>query len=225
MKAFRIIILLPVLVFALNMNAQRRFNDNYNRLGIQGGITHGGISSNNFNTSSKTSYMAGLTTRASFYRNFLIIYGVNFYEFKTRMNARPEESFVQNPTEIDFNVTGVQLNLFLGTKIFGEYLSIEAGPVLQINSKLTTEDQYKNYFVEDYKIQAEDLEDISKINLNLAANISAGIRDVKFWFQYQYGVNNIFKGLNTKELENKDSRATNLKARMGFATAGIVVYL
>ncbi|HZJ36078.1 MAG TPA: hypothetical protein VFD29_05595 [Gillisia sp.] len=224
MKGIGILILFPLLVFTLNMNAQRRFNDNYNRLGIQAGITHGGIDSDNFNTSPKTSYMAGLTTRASFYRNFLIIYGVNFYEFRTGLTGY-ETILLQSPTEIDFNVTGVQLNLFLGTKIFGEYLSIEAGPVLQINSKMTTEDRYKNYFVEDYNLQAEDLEDISKINLNLAANISAGIRDVKFWIQYQYGVNNIFKGLNTKELENKDSRATNLKANMGFATAGIVVYL
>jgi len=224
MKSFRIFIFFPLLVFTLNMNSQRRFNDNYNRLGIQAGITHGGINSDNFNTSPNTSYMAGLTTRASFYKHFLIIYGVNFYEFRTSMTGY-EPSLLQSPTEIDFNVTGVQLNLFLGTKIYGEYLSVEAGPILQINSKLTTEDQYKNYFVEDYKIQAEDLEDISKINLNLAANISAGIRDVKFWFQYQYGVNNLFKRLNTKELENKDSRATNLKAHMGFATAGIVVYL
>jgi len=224
MKSIRILIFFPLLVFTLNMNAQRRFNDNYNRLGIQAGITHGSINSDNFDTTPKTSYMAGLTTRASFYKNFLIIYGVNFYEFKTGMTGY-ESSLLQSPTEIDFNVIGVQLNLFLGTKIFGEYLSIEAGPVLQINSKMTTEDRYKNYFVEDYNLLAEDLEEISKINLNLAANISAGIRDVKFWFQYQYGVNNIFKGLNTKELENKDSRATNLKAHMGFVTAGIVVYL
>ena len=224
MKGIKIFIFFPLLVLTLNMNAQRRFNDNYNRLGIQAGITHGGINSDNFNTTPKTSYMAGLTTRASFYRNFLIIYGVNFYEFKTGLIGN-ETNLLQSPTEIDFNVTGVQLNLFLGTKIFWEYLSIEAGPVLQINSKMTTEDRYKNYFVDDYNLQAKDLEDISKINLNLAANISAGIRDVKFWFQYQYGVNNIFKDLNTKEMENKDSRATNLKAHMGFATAGIVVYL
>ena len=224
MKVLRMFLFLPLLVFTLNMNAQRRFNDNYNRLGIQAGITHGGIDSDNFNTSPKTSYMAGLTTRASFYKHFLIIYGVNFYEFNTGMTAY-EPLLMQIPTSIEFSVTGVQLNLFLGTKIFGEYLSIEAGPVLQINSKMTTEDRYKSYYVEDYNLQAEDLENISKINLNLAGNISAGIRDVKFWFQYQYGVNNIFKGLNTRELENKDSRASNLKAHMGFATAGIVIYL
>lgn len=224
MIGIRILIFLSILVFPLNIYAQRKFNDNYNRLGIQAGITHGGINSDNFHTSPKTSFMAGLSTRASFYRNFLIIYGVNFYEFNTGLNGY-EPSLLQSPAEIDFKVTGVQLNLFLGTKIFGEYLSIEAGPVLQINSKMTTEDSYKNYVIEDYKIQAKDLEDISKINLNLAAAVSAGIRDVKIWFQYQYGVNNIFKGLNTIELENKDSRATNLKAHMGFATAGIVVYL
>ena len=225
MKAIRFLILFSVFVFALNMNAQRRYNDNYNRLGIQAGITTGGISSEDFNTHQKTSYMAGLTTRASFFRNYLIIYGVNFFKFKTGFPGNEPNLAQSTPTEIDFNITGVQLNLFLGTKIFGENLSIEAGPVLQVNSKMAAEDRYKKYFIEDYNIQAEDLEDISKINLNLAANISAGFRDVKFWFQYQYGINNIFKGLNTKVLENKDSRATNLKGNMGFATAGIVVYL
>ena len=224
MKAIRFFILFPVFAFALNMNAQRRYNDNYNRLGIQAGITHGGISSDNFNTSQKTSYMAGLTTRASFYRNFLIIYGVNFYEFKTGLTGY-ESNLSQSPAEIDFNASAVQLNLFLGTKILGEYLSIEAGPVLQVNGKLIAEESRKDYFMEDYNLQAKDLEDISKINLNLAANISAGIRDVKFWIQYQYGLTNIFKNLNTKGLQNKDSRATNLKGTMGFATAGIVVYL
>lgn len=224
MKAIRILILFPVFMFALTTNAQRPYNDNYNRLGIQAGITQGGVTSDNFSFSSKTSYMAGLTTRASFFSKFLIIYGVNFYEFKTSLTGY-EENTSQNPVELDFKATGVQLNLFLGTKLIGEYLSVEAGPVLQINSKLNPEDKFKNFYIEDYNLQAEDLEDISKINLNLAANISAGIRDVKFWFQYQYGVTNILKNLNTKELQNKDSRATNLKGRMGFATAGIVVYL
>ncbi len=224
MRGIKIFIFLSILIFNLNVNAQGRYNDNYNRLGIQAGITHGGINSSNFNTLPKTRYMAGLTTRASFFRNFLIICGVNFYEFKTGLTGYESKGKL-DPTEIDFDVTGVQLNLLLGTKIFGEYLSFEVGPVLQINSKMTTEDPYKNYFVENYNIRAQDLENISNINLNLAANVSAGIRDVKIWIQAQYGVNNIFKGLNTKELENKDSRMENLNAHMGFATAGIVVYL
>lgn len=224
MKFIRVLVFVPVLVFTFNMNAQKRYSDNYNRLGIQAGITHGGITSGNLNTSKKLSYMAGLTTRASFFNNYLIIYGVNFFEFKTGISGR-EEIQSQNASEIEFKATGVQLNLFLGRKIFGEYLSLEAGPVLQINSKLIAEGQFKDQYIEDYSLQAKDLEDISKINLNLAANISAGIRDVKFWFQYQYGVTNIFNNLNSKELQNKDSRATNLKATMGFATAGIVVYL
>lgn len=208
---------------AFTLKAQNRYGDSYNRLGIQAGITYGGINSDDFNTSEKSGYMAGLTTRAAVYNNFLVIYGVNFYEMKTGINVMETPNSPSSVT--DFKTTGVQLNLFGGHKVIGEYLSIEAGPILQINSKWKPEKEFESYFIEGYDLQASDLEEISRINFNVAGNISAGFRDVKFWFQYQYGVNNIFSKLNSEGLENKDSRAANLNGHLGLATAGIVVYL
>lgn len=207
----------------LQMNAQRRDNDMYNRLGFQAGITYGGIQTDNFKTMERTGFFGGLTTRATVYNNFLVIYGVNFFQSNTGMSlSEPPSGLFQ---EVDFKATGVQLNLFAGHKIFGEYLSIEVGPVLQINSKWKPNEEFEDYYVEGYSLQAKDLEDISRVNLNAAANLSAGFSSFKFWFQYQYGVNNIFGKLNSEDLKNKDSRATDLNGHLGLAAAGIVIYL
>lgn len=218
------LIMVGMLMFCgLVVKAQNRYGDSYNRLGIQAGITYGGINSDDFNTSENTGFMAGLTTRATVYNNFILIYGVNFYQFQTGINVM--ETQVSQIAVADFKATGVQINLFGGHKIIGEHLSFEVGPVLQINSKWKPEKEFENYFIEGYNLQAADLEEISRVNFNVAGNLSAGFRDVKFWFQYQYGVNNIFSKLNSEGLENKDSRAANLNGHLGFATAGIVVYL
>lgn len=223
MKRLEFYVLAIFLFFFLQMNAQRRDADMYNRLGFQAGITYGGIQTNNFETTVRTGFIGGLTTRATAYNNFLVIYGVNFFQSNTgiRISETPSGQF----QEVDFKATGVQLNLFAGHKIFGEHLSIEAGPVLQINSKWKPNEEFGDYYVEGYLLQAKDLEGISRVNLNAAVNLSAGFSSIKFWFQYQYGVNNIFKNLNSEDLRSIDSRAAYLNGHLGLAAAGIVIYL
>lgn len=218
-----VLIVLVVFFISFSGNAQReQFADMYNRLGLQAGITHGTIESENFAYIPRQGFTAGFTTRSNTYKKFLVVYGVNFHQFNSAMLVLDDISL--QPEEIDFKATGVQLNLFLGHKIIGEYLSIEAGPVLQINSKWSPEEGKENYFVPDYNLVAKDLEDVSMVNMNVAANLSAGFRSLKFWLQYQYGVSNMLRNLNTEEMENKDSRATNLKGNMRIASAGIVYY-
>ncbi len=217
-----------ILTFALVLLSifgfsQRHFTgDQYNRLGIQGGVTYGGIQSDLIELNDKVGFTAGFTTRANTYENFIVIYGVNFYQFNTGvMASNPNSQVVE---EIDFKTSGLQINLFMGHKIIGEHLSIEAGPVLQLNGKWKPNSSYDDYRIQGYDITAADLEKISPVNFNVAAALSTGFQSFKFWFQYQYGVSNVFRKLNTTGLEEKDSRATNLKGRMGFATAGMVVY-
>lgn len=215
---------LPVVFFIsfFQGNAQRRDGDIYHQLGIQAGVTYGGILTEDFNTYNRYGFIGGLTTRAT-YDNFIIIYGINFFESNTVMNI--SETPTGQFSEIDFKATGVQLNLFAGYKLFGEHLSIEGGPVLQVNSKWKPDRGFENYYVEGYSFQAKDLEEISRVNFNAAANLSAGFRSIKFWFQYQYGVNNIFSKLNSGDLRNKDSRSADLNGHLGLAAAGIVIYL
>lgn len=199
--------------------SQMQDYDSYNRLGIQAGVTFGGLTSDNFEISLGKGFMGGLTTRANVYRHMVIIYGVNFFQFNTGLHL--QESLSSPAVLTDFKASGVQINLFGGYKLLGEHLSIEAGPVLQVSSKWKPEAQFEDYFIEDSPFRAKDLEDVSKVNLNVAANLSTGFRDLKFWLQYQYGINNILKNL---EPEGENSAAGKTEGHMSFATAGIVFY-
>lgn len=223
MRFKKFYLILPIFLLSFCLQAQRYGGrDSYNKLGIQAGITYGGIETDNFTTTKTTGFMGGLTTRANVYNNFIVVYGVNFYSINTGILAHTVTSNVLK--NIDFKTTGVQLNLFAGHKLIKENLSIEVGPILQINSKWEVDNQFKNYLVEDYNITAEDLEEVNRINLNVAANVSMGVRNVKLWLQYQYGVTNFLNALNDSGLENKDSRAANLEGHLGMATAGVVYY-
>ena len=215
--------LLTGLFFSLNAYCQPRFTgDSYNRLGIQAGVSYTQFHSDKLTFKSRPGLMAGLTTRANTVNKFLVIYGVNFYQFNTSMDVLQENS--RETLEMDFKATGVQLNLFMGHKLIGEHLSIEAGPVFQINSKLIPEEGKENYTLQDYNLVAADLEDISRVNFNLAVNVSMGFPAVKLWCQYQYGVTNTFRNIDMEALQNKDSRLTTLKGNLGMAVAGMVVY-
>ena len=224
MRYLNLFILICISTLLNPLTAQNRNygGDSYNRLGIQAAVTHGGIESDNFATTKNTGFMVGLTTRSNVWNNFLIVYGVNFYSNKTGMMGHAVSSTQMK--NVDFKTTGVQLNLFAGHKIINEHLSIEAGPILQINSKWEVDKEFENYLIEDYLITAKDLEEVSKVNLNVAGTISAGFPDVKLWVQYQYGVSNFFKNLNDGDLKIKDPRAANLEGHQGLAVAGVVYY-
>jgi hypothetical protein len=97
------------------------------------------------------------------------------------------------PEEIDFKTNGVQFNFFVGHKIIGEYLIIEAGPLVQINSKLFLMKDRENAMVKDYDLVAESLEDISRDEFQPSPPGCPGdYAKIKFWIQYQYGFSNIF---------------------------------
>ncbi len=128
------------------------------------------------------------------------------------------------PEEIDFKATGVQINFFVGHKLIGENLSLEGGPVLQINSKLSPEEGKEGYLLKEYDLVALDLEDISRMNFSVAAGLSGGLPGVKLWVQYQYGLSNLFSKLNYEELREKDPTITSFKGNMRMALVGAVIY-
>lgn len=223
MKVFRLLVVFLLFAFSFKAQAQMRYSESYNRLGIKAGLIYGGINSNDLSTSPRTGFTGGLHTRANVYNKLIAVYGINFFQHYTGVALVQENG--TGTVETDFKATGVQLNLFAGHKIIGDHLSVEAGPVLQINSKWSPEDNFRQMRVRGYDIMASDLEEISRINLSLAGGVSAGFESFKFIFQYQYGLTNIFRGLNSEELGNKDPRAAGLRGHQHLAIAGIIYYL
>lgn len=215
-----------VLIFSFSAEAQRRIWDGeYNRLGLQAGANYFNIVTNDLTVTPKVSWTAGFTTRASFYEDWQVVYGINFYDFKLGIDGREKEELTSPIEEIEYNMIGVQGNFFASYKLIDHYLSIEAGPVIQVNGKLDARQDKELWYIGNTKVNAIDIEKISPFNVNLAVGLSGGMETVKFWAQYQYGLNNMLKGLDDEGLGEKDAGMTNLKGHMSMVAAGITMYL
>lgn len=226
MNLKKFLLVISICSLSFNTNAQRLWDGEYNRLGLQAGINHFNIQDDNMlPISSGISWTAGFTTYDSFYNDFQFIYGINFFNFKLTMDGREKEPADSPYAEIPFNMIGVQANFFASYKIIENYFNIHAGPIVQVNGKFDARQDTEYYAIEGYDINPIDLEEISKVNFNIAAGLAGGLEKVKVWVQYQYGVNNIFKKLTDDGLGEKDSRLEDLTGHISMITGGLVVFL
>ncbi|WP_051205276.1 hypothetical protein [Salinimicrobium xinjiangense] len=226
MNLKKLFLLAGILFFTFNADAQRRIWDGqYNRLGVQAGVNYFNIVTNDLQVTPKVSWTAGFTTRASFYNDFQFIYGINFYDFKLDIDGREKVELTSSAGAIEYNMIGVQGNFFGSYKLYDHYLSIEAGPVVQINGKLDARQDKELWYLGNYNINAMDIEKVSAFNVNLAIGVSGGLETAKFWLQYQYGLNNMLKGLEDEGLQEKDTGFTNPKGHMSMIAGGITLFL
>lgn len=206
-------------IFSLQTFSQINYNE-FNVIGVSAGLTFYDINTDDFSTQSKESFMFGLQMRGNVYNNFDMMYGVAFYDTNISIlaNSAPEGGAKR---ELNYNIQSAQISVLWGYKIIREHLSIEAGPVLNINGRLTLKDtQFENYIIDGHNtLRAMDLEDISKVNFHMAAGLTAGFRNFRVFGQYQYGVTNMLNKLNSSNLENKD-----FKGNASLITVGVTAY-
>jgi len=212
--------LIILLFFSTITNAQRNYKE-FNVIGISGGITFYDINTSDFDTKNGESLMLGFQMRGNLYNNFDMIYGIAFYDTNVAIAGRtvPE---VGAQKHINYNMQSAQIAILGGYKIIREHLSIEAGPVLNVNGKLTLKDtQFEDDILDGYTtLRAKDIEDVSKINFHVAAGMTAGFRNFRIFTQYQYGVTNMLNKLNSQNLEK-----TNFKGNSSLLVFGATLYL
>ena len=154
-----------------------------------------------------------------------LYYGISFYDFNFDISGREKIETTTATEEIPFNMIGVQGYFFGSYKLFGHHLSLEAGPVLQVNGRLEPRQDRELYYLKNYDIQAVDIKKISPFNVNAAVGASGGFETLKFWLVYQYGINNMFGRLNNEGLQETDASVPSLEGRMSMISGGIVVFL
>lgn len=193
-KIFTLLFCLSVTTFF----AQRNF-DEYNMLGLHGGLSWFNINTPHFTTQQGNGILAGFVTRGDVYENFDLEYGISFFQNKVDFLARDiSGSGVATPQFVEYQLSGVQLKLMPGYNFIRHHLSIEAGPILNVNGKMKLNAQsLENLVLEGYNtLTASELEDVSRVHLHLAAGITGGFRNAKVNLQYQYGVTNLFARYN-----------------------------
>ncbi len=190
-------------LFAVHHSFAQRNYDGYNFLGIQGGITFFDIQTDDLVTKQKEGFVAGFTTRGSFRNDFDLIYGLSFQSASVGVEG---SNILGDTQDIGYIIQGAQINFLGSYNIAVKHLSIEFGPIFDINGKMKLEhEEYEDYILTGYNaLTAKDIQEISRFNVRLAAGITAGIEHFRIMAQYQYGVTNTLGKLNDQGLENQD---------------------
>ena len=136
-------------------------NKDGNRIGITGGVSQTSLLNSNFVTTPGIGFNGGLSVRGNYYNNWSMIYGMQF--FQNTFSIETTTSTLQKK-ESEFNIQGAQIRLLLSYNVVKNHVSLDFGPVLQINDKLKTADSDQNNTITGTNLKAVQLEEISKVN-------------------------------------------------------------
>ncbi len=186
-------------VFIQTTSAQRNF-DQSNHIGLSGGISLSDIQTDNFTTEQGGGYYLSFNTRGAFWNDFDLIYGIGFLQSEIGILGSDVNSTNGNFDEqyIDYEMTGAQIKMLLSYNIIVNHLSVEAGPLLNVNGKLKLKRSgFEDFVLDGYEtLRAEDIQNVSRIHARVAAGVTAGITNFRLGVQYQYGLTNQFNRFN-----------------------------
>jgi hypothetical protein len=195
--------------------AQYDYRDS-NRIGITFGVNQFTLNTNNFQTKPSTGWNAGLSMRGNFYNNWDMVYAMQFSE--NNFTVATKSLFLAND-EVNYKLASAQITLQLSYKLIENHLSVEFGPLVQVNGKFIVAAENENNSITGTTLLAKDIVDISKFNFYPTVGITAGVRHLRVNVSYQYGLNNMLGNLNTKNL------GVNFKGNPGIINGNLIIYL
>lgn len=209
-------LLVAIIAFtAFSASAQYRYRDS-NRIGISVGMNQFTLNTSDFQTKPGSGWNGGLSVRGNFFNDFDMVFGLQFSENNFSVETT---SPILSTKEVDYKLASAQIMLLLSYKIVESHLSVEFGPMLQVNGKLTLDEADEINSINGTTLLAKDITGISQFNFYPTVGITAGVKHVRANIIYQYGVNNILGGLNDEGL------GQNFKGHAGILTGSIIFYL
>ena len=191
-----VVVLLAFVTFSSAQNYRIQ-----NGIGVYGGLTNFNIQTDNFVTQSNSGWLGGLSATVDLpHRWYNLSYNIQLSENQIDISASAIPNV--NTEFINYKVFAAQVALIGHLKIIENYLTIDAGPMIQYNGTLDLQDETKeNYILEGYTdLTANQISNISKFNVNGAVGASLGFDQFKLKAQYIYGITNIFRALNKENL-------------------------
>ena len=155
-------ILLLTFICSLSGFSQRGHHDG-NRIGIMGGITQTTLISSNFVSKPSSGWVAGLSVRGNYYNDFSAIFGMQFFENNITVATTKALSPLTSE-DVNFKTMGVQIRLLASYNLIKNHVSIDFGPVLQVNDKLKIDSKSELNNVNGTLLTAKEITDVTKLN-------------------------------------------------------------
>lgn len=203
-KSHQILVVIS-LFFVTIMSAQTNYRIQ-NGIGVYGGLTTFNINTDDFSTERQNGWHVGMAATVNLpHRWYNVSYNIQLSENQIGVLATP---IAGSQSEfIDYKLFAAQIALVGHFKVIKNYLTIDAGPMLQYNSGLDLQDDsQENFIIDGYNtITADNISEISRFNVNATVGATLGIKNFKIRAQYIYGFTNILNKLNDQNLfENSD---------------------
>jgi hypothetical protein len=186
-----------------------------NRIGIFFGVNQFTLNTNNFQTKPGSGWNGGLSMRGNFYNDWDMVYAMQFSE--NNFSVATKRIFISEDT--NYKMASAQISLQLSYKIVENHLSLEFGPLVQVNGKLKVNQDQENNIISGTTLLAKDIVAISQFNFYPTVGITAGVRHVRLNISYQYGLNNMLGTLNSQSL------GINFKGNPGIINGNLIFYL
>lgn len=216
-KSFFTVVLL---IFTTTIFAQYQNRDG-NRIGISGGVNQSTLYTSNFNSKPGIGYAGGLSVRGNYYNDWSMIFGMQFFVNKFSL----ETTSASLSKETEFSLTGVQIRLLLSYNIVEDHVSFDFGPVLQVNGKMSIDSRDETNLINGTLLQSKEILDVSKINGNFYAGISAGGKVVRAVIFYEYGFTNVLNKLNSEQGLTLLNNNSKFKGNIGTISGQIIFNL
>lgn len=200
---------------SMTVFSQYKYRDS-NRIGISFGVNQFTLNTDNFQTKPDFGWNAGLSMRGNFYNNWDMLYTIQFSEnnFSVATNT-----LTMAQEDVNYKLASAQVSLQLSYRLIENHLSIEFGPIVQVNGKLNMDNTEENNVIAGTTLLAKDIREISNFNFYPTVGITFGIRHFRANISYQYGVNNMLENLNNKNL------GVNFKGNPGILNGNLILYL
>ncbi len=195
--------------------AQYGYRDS-NRIGIQGGVNQFTLNTTNFDTKPEMGWNAGLSIRGNFYDNWDMVYAIQFSE--NNFSVATNRSLIISE-DVNYKLPSAQISLQLSYVLIDNHLSIEFGPLVQVNGKFKIDADKENNIISGTTLLAKHITDIGKFNFYPTVGITAGAKHFRLNVSYQYGISNMLGNLNTKNL------GYHFKGNPGILNGNILLYL
>jgi hypothetical protein len=192
--------------------AQYDYRDS-NRIGISVGVNQFNMNTDNFETKPDLGWNAGLSMRGNFYNYWDMVYSLQFSENNFSVAS---QSGIFNE-DVKYKLASAQVSLQLSYVIVENHLTLEFGPIVQVNGNLKLDANKENNTIKGTNILAKEIIDISNFNFYPTVGLTAGFTHFRLNVSYQYGVNNMFGNLKNNGMD--------LKGHPGILNGNIIFYL
>ena len=193
-------------------------NRDGNRIGLSGGISQTSLFTSNFKSEHAMGFAGGISVRGNYYNDWSMIYGMQFFA----NNFLLESTFDQ---KIKYSIQGVKVRLLLSYNVVEDHVSLDFGPVLQINGKLGVATSDEDKVIKGTFLKADQIVDISPVSGNFYLGCSAGSKTVRAVIFYEYGFTNILNKLNKDDTLQASNNGDNFKGNLGVINAQVIFNL